>query len=287
VDAPNIKDFHATPMEVTMTTPSNPVNKPHNYHSFLFSQITVTHGPAGLLSRFLLRAEHDARERGISLSLGTMQELVELNRANRPSWHPVFSGFDPDMNDLSEDNAVGLFGYTERGEVVAAQAARIYHWPLTNYAEEARTLRLLYSDPEKYKLPDERCEVSAVAARGLTGRIVYSGAAWYRPDYRGRGLVEILPRIARAYAYTRWNSECTVTMMAEALVRKGVHWRTGHQNIEWDVRFINSRDDTNSRHGTIRFALLWTKTDEMLEDLVHYLNRPGAPGDAALDVANT
>jgi hypothetical protein len=164
-------------MEVAMTTPSILVNKPHEYQRSLFSQITVTHGPAGLLGRFLLRAEQDARERGVSLTFGTMAELVELNRANSATWVPVFSGFDPDMNDLSADNAFSIFGYTERGEVVAAQAARFYHWPATNYAEEARTLRLLYRDPARFKLPDERCEVSAVAARGLTGRIVYSGAA--------------------------------------------------------------------------------------------------------------
>jgi hypothetical protein len=63
-------------------------------------------------------------------------------------------------------------------------------------------------------------------------------------------------------------------------VRKGVHRNTGHQNIEWDVRFINTRS------GTIRFALLWTKTDEMLEDLVHYLDRTTPPSGVALGAAN-
>jgi hypothetical protein len=150
--------------------------------------------------------------------------------------------------------------------VVATQAARLYSWPETNYHEEAISLRLLYGDPAKCKLPGERCEVTAVAARGLTGRIVFSGAAWCRPDYRRRGLVEILPRIARALAYTRWNSDCTVTMMAEALVRKGVAQATGHKNIEWDVRLMNARP------GTLRLALLWTKKEEMLEDLEAFLS---------------
>ena len=54
---------------------------------------------------------------------------------------------------------------------------------------------------------------------GVTGRVVFSGAAWYRRDYRGKQLVEILPRLSRAYAYTRWRSDCTITMMTEAVVK--------------------------------------------------------------------
>jgi hypothetical protein len=252
-------------MEVDMTITPSPQRTSQPARS-LFSQITVDHGPAGLLGRLFLKAEQAARDRGVELSFATMQELAEVNRKNRVSWVPLFSGFDPALNRFSEHDTLCIFGRNEHGEVVATQAARLYDWPNTNYREEAISLRLLYSDPDRSKLPNEHCEVTAVAARGLTGRIVYSGGAWYRPDYRGRGLVEILPRIARALAYTRWNADCTVTMMAEALVRKGVARRTGHKNIEWDVRFINTRS------GTIRFALLWTKREEMLEDLEAFLS---------------
>ena len=48
--------------------------------------------------------------------------------------------------------------------------------------------------------------------------------------------------------------------MAEAVVRGKVFPRNGYRNIEWDIKMFNSR-------GKIpRFALLWTKRDEMLED---------------------
>jgi hypothetical protein len=252
-------------MEVEMTITPSPQLASQPARS-LFSQITVDHGPAGVLGRLFLKAEKVARDRGLHLSFATMQDLVEVNRKNRVSWVPLFSGFDPALNRFSDHDTLCIFGRNEHGEVVATQAARLYDWPNTNYREEVLSLRLLYSDPDKSRLPGERCEVTAVAARGLTGRIVYSGAAWYRPDYRGRGLVEILPRMARALAYTRWNPDCTVTMMADALVRKGVSQRTGHRNIEWDVRLINTRT------GTLRVALLWTKTGEMLEDLEAFLS---------------
>ena len=42
--------------------------------------------------------------------------------------------------------------------------------------------------------------------------------------------------------------------------------RNGYRNIEWDVQFIGTRC------GSIRFALLWIKRDEMLEDLQNFLS---------------
>jgi hypothetical protein len=232
----------------------------------LFSQITVTHGPAPLLGRSLLKAEDAALRRGVRLSFASLNDLLQLNRNNRDTWLPLISLFDPTLNDLSEDQAFCILGSNKDGEIVAAQAGRLYDWPDTSYHEEASNLRLLYTNPSRSKLPDEGCRVSALAAKGITGRVLFSGAAWYRPDYRGCGLVEILPRIARAYAYTRWNTDCTVTMMSETNFKKGVFPRNGYRNAEWDVQLINSR------MGTIRFVLLWIKPDEMLDDLGSFLD---------------
>ena len=90
-------------------------------------------------------------------------------------------------------------------------------------------------------------------------------AAWYRRDYRGKGLVEYLPRLSRAYAAGVWGTETTITMMAENNVKKGVFPRNGYRNIEMDV------DVVNSQGGTIRFAYIWTKGEEMEEDLEEFL----------------
>jgi hypothetical protein len=148
--------------------------------------------------------------------------------------------------------------------VVATQAGRLYDWTGTSYHEQAQSFGLIYRDPPTQRLPGERCEVTALAAKGIDGRVLFSGGAWYHPDYRGIGLVEILPRLARALACARWNPHCTITMMAEHNVRKGVFPRNGYHNLEWEVRFIDTRS------GTIRFALLWTKRDEMLRDLEQF-----------------
>ncbi len=231
----------------------------------LFSQISVQHGPTAFLGRVFLLCEAELRERGVSLAFAGMQELVAVNRANSDSWAPLWSGFNPAFSNLTPDNSFCILGYDRHGEVVATQAARFLDWPDTNYQREAEALRLMYADPEASKLPGEQCRVTALAAKGMSGRVVNTGAGWYRRDFRGKGLVSLLPRMARALAYTRWATDCSVTMMAEPVVRANVFPRTGYRNIEWEVQMVKSR-------GQIpRFALLWSKHDEMLEDLAEFL----------------
>jgi len=234
--------------------------------STIFANISIDNGPPGLLGRALLKAEAAARARGVALAFGSMQDLMLVNAVNFDTWGPVFPGFDPAYNDLTPENSFCFLGRNARGEVVATQAGRFYDWTSTNYAEQARSFGLIYRDPVSQRLPDERCEVTALAAKGIDGLVFYSGGAWYRPDFRGVGLVEILPRMARALAYARWNARCTITMMAEHNVKKGVFPRNGYHNLEWEVRFIGTRS------GTMRFALLWTKSNEMLEDLEGFLS---------------
>jgi hypothetical protein len=235
-------------------------------HKTLFSAIDINHEPRGLLGRVLLKGEAAARARSVSLSFASMQDFMAANAANPETWGPTFPGFDPRFNDLSPENSFCILGRDANGEIVATQAGRLYDWTRSNYWKEAESLRLIYANPRSQKLPRERCEVTALAAKGIEGRVFYSGGAWYHPRYRGVGLVEILPRMARALARARWNATCTTTMMVERNVRKGVFPRNGYRNIEWDVRFIDTRI------GSIRFALLWIKHEEMLADFDAFLS---------------
>src|SRR5262245_41587696 len=171
-------------------------------HKALFDQITVIHGPAALIGRFLLKAEHALHQRGLEVSFASMDELLAVNEKNRETWLPLFPLFNPTLNSLNKVNSFCILGYNQQGEAVAAQAGRLFEWAETNLYDEATSLRMFYDAPDKSKNTHERCIVTALAAKGVTGRVVFSGAAWYRRDYRGKQLVEILPRLARAYAYT-------------------------------------------------------------------------------------
>ena len=235
--------------------------------STLFSQVQLGRGDVPLLGRTILAAEQLTRHLGVHLRFVAAQDFLQVNQDNRATWLPLGSMFDCRFNDLRADNSFFIVGENEQNEVVACQACRVFDWSATTFKEECESLRFWYADPATQKNANETATVSSLAARGTTGCIAYSGGAWYRTDYRGKGLVEYLPRLARAYARGRWATDVTITLMAENNVKKGVFPRNGYRNIEWSV------DVVHSQGGTIRFAYLWTKADEMEADLREFLSR--------------
>jgi hypothetical protein len=245
----------------------------------LFSQITLRYGPAGVLGRAILAAEQLALAKGVRLSFVTGHELLGVNEANRSTWLPLISVFDIRFNQLDERNAFFILGRDAAGDVVACQAGRLYEWEHTSFKTECESLGMFYRDPDTMKLPGEEWTVSALAARGASGRVAFSGAAWYRRDYRGVGLVEWLPRLSRALAKGLWDTEVTVTVMAENNFNRGVYPRNGYRNAEWAVEAINGR------MGTLRYAFLWSKSSEMVADLEQFLGDLASGSDAALRAA--
>jgi hypothetical protein len=248
-------------------TPAEEGMRIHQAGRSLLDGITIDFGPPDLLGRFFLKADTALRERGITLSFGTLDELVAVNRANSDTWRPLISIFDPAFGGINRDNSYVLLGRDHYGDVVATQAGRLYSWTDTNFSEEAESLRLFYPDPERQKLPGETVNVSAKMAAAIKGRVVFSGAVWFRPDHRGRFLTGIMPRISRANAHTRWFTDTTMTMMAEKIVEKGVAARVGYTEVDWDVSL------RNTRFGDQRFALLTMQTSQMLDDLSGFLEQ--------------
>jgi hypothetical protein len=231
----------------------------------LFSQVALRYGPAGILGRSILAAEQLALSKGVRLSFATAAELLAVNEANRATWLPLISVFDVRFNALNDANAFFILGRDVNGDVVACQAGRLYTWEHTSFKAECEAMTMFYRDPDSMKLPGEEWTVSALAASGMSGRVAFSGAAWYRRDYRGVGLVEWLPRLSRALAKGLWDTDVTVTVMAENNVKRGVYPRNGYRNAEWAVEAVNGR------MGTLRYALLWSKSAEMIEDLEQFL----------------
>jgi len=243
----------------------------------LLSHITIEHGPIALLGRFFLQAERAARGRGVYLSLCPLEELVAVNQQNRDTWRPLIPIFDPYQGGFRPDNGFCILGRDDRGEVVAAQAARLYNLDQTSFYDAATSLKLFYEDPSAALARGEMCTVTARSTRTMTGRVVFSGAGWYRPDYRGRLLSCILPRISRAYAHTRWNSAFTVSMMAEAVIKGGMAARCGYTNVDWDVTV------RNFAIGDLRFAFVWMKAEQLLDDAEAFLSSFAPQVDRAVE----
>lgn len=226
------------------------------------NQLCSQRGRGDVTGRFFLAAERAVRQRGVRLEFGSFDDLVETNRRNFRSWSQLNRAFDASVAPIPRDRAFCILGRDRHGEVVATQAARFYDIGDECIGDVMQSLRLFFPDTLTPEIAArEMCEVTAPAARRIRGRVVYSGGGWYHPDFRGCSLSALLPRMSRAYAYARWNSDYTVTWVVEALIRKGVLARYGYTNFEWGVRF--------STEGRIYYegAFAWMHRSQMIDDL--------------------
>jgi hypothetical protein len=235
--------------------------------------LRVDHGPIELLGRFFLKAEMAARKRGLDLSFASFEELAAVNLANRQHWAPLLPQFRPGMPGLGEDTAFCILGRNAAGEVVATQAARFYDLSASNLQHESESLRLFYgSGPTP---PDATCRIRTPVARSIRGYVAYSGSGWYRPDYRGLQLSAILPRISRAYALARWNTQTTVSFINVGLVQKGIAARYGYTRLDGEVRL------RNVFAADFKGVVAWMPRDELVSDIRHFLRT----FDAQIDIA--
>jgi hypothetical protein len=226
-------------------------------------RLEIEHGPAGLLGRFFLRAEASARARGLTLWLATLEELRSFNDTENPDW-PLMPMFEPGKAGLPLEDAFSILGTNARGEIVATQAARVYRLSSTTLRKEAESLRLFFGSGEA---PHEACcTIKAAAANAIAGTVVYSGGGWYHPDFRGLDLSAILPRMSRALAYTRWESDFTVSFVDWRLVQKGVAARYGYTNLDDGVTMSNVLP--KEEFGA---ALAWMPREQLLADLAQFL----------------
>ena len=248
------------------------------------AHIRIKYGPVGLLGRFFLWADSAARDRGVTLSFGSLQDLIEANRSNADSWRPLFPVFDEALGGVTPETAFVLIGRDKRGEVVATQSARIYDWSETSLKDEANSLRMFYADPVAACARGDRCEITTPIAEKIRGRVAFSGAVWYRRDFRGKDLATILPRISRAYAFTRWNSDFTIGLMADAVIAGGMAERVGYTKLEHSCV-----DLVVSPLGEVRCGLASMQPDELLADLAAVMDRVRVPvvGDRIAEDAVT
>lgn len=231
-------------------------------------QVEFNHGPFDLLAKFFLKADKMARDRGIRLSIRhDMENLAELNdvETRKGNWHPLVSQFDPRLNDLTPDDVFWMSGFNEAGEIVAAQAARVYDWTRSDLSQECGSLRMFYRDPDAQRLPGERWACGGSAA-SIKGMVCYSGSGWVRPDYRGRNMAAILPRISRAHALTRWGTDYTVSFVSRTLVDKGVAAAYGYKNVEFVV------DKANTHYDDLDLSLVWMDRDRLVEDVGRFVS---------------
>lgn len=247
----------------------------------LITDITLEHGPVDLLGRFFLKADTAAHQRGVTLSFGTFEDLIEVNEKNRDSWKKLSTLYDCRVcpQGLAPERAFCILGRDARGEVVATQAARIFDLDKETLFDLATSLRMIYDDPERMKRPTERCEVTAPIAKTMRGKLLMNGAVWYHPAYRKRQLSMIIPRVCRTYAYTHWKIDHSMGLVMEGPTKGGVIDSLGYPYREWDLKFI----DSSLGDGAFSCCLAWMSSDQLLDDLESWLAGFDAQVDRGVD----
>ena len=203
----------------------------------LLDQITVHHGPQKLLARFFLIADQDARDKGVTLRLRTdfdRMHQIRLRHCEDPLM--LAPNFDPAQSNLRIDQAFWIEGLDPNGQTVLTHAARLFDWQHTNLKQEVEALRVHYHEPAPHIAAGESIQMTAPTGTRISRRTAYVGAMWVRPDYRRRGLTRIIPRISRAYAYTRWNTDFTWGFMEPHLHEGGASRAYGRYTVEEGLR---------------------------------------------------
>ena len=234
--------------------------------------LTIKHGPARLLSTFVLEGDKAARRLGIRLRLRhDFPELVYVNEqqiANN-NWYPLAKMFDPGVSDLVPENSYWISGEDERGEIVLTQAGRIYYWPETTLEQEVRLM--FYGGQDE----GQRCIITAAAAKLITGVVFCGGSHWIHPDFRGRELSRLLSRLGRAYAVARWPVNWAMALVTPTIVEKGVASGYGYKHHSRSIFF------PASPLGDLETVVTYLSTAEAYEDFAEYLIGEPADTDAA------
>lgn len=145
------------------------------------------------------------------------------------------------------------------GEIVATQAGRVYYWPDSTMEQEARLM--FYAGREE----GQNCVVTAADAKKISGVVFYGGSVWVRPDFRGRQLSQLLPRLGRAYAVARWPVDWGISLVAPVLVEKKVAAGYGYKHVSYSVSY------PGSPWGDIDFALVSISAMEAYDDFARLL----------------
>jgi hypothetical protein len=226
--------------------------------------LTIKHGPAPLLSRFVLEGDKAVREKGIRLRLRhDFEELVYVNKqqTSRGNWFRLVNMFNPQYSDLTPENSYWISGEDDRGEIAVTQAGRVYYWPESTLEHEARLM--FYGGRDE----GQRCIVAAEDAKLIRGVVFYGGSVWVRPDFRGRRLSELLPRLGRAYALARWPVDWGISFVAPTLVEKGIAAGYGYKHSSYSITF------PASPWGELEVVLVSLSAAEAYEDLTEALTK--------------
>ncbi len=216
-----------------------------------------------LLDRLLRHGTTALAERGVRLVRhDDMRSLRDRHRddAFLGAERPLPSQLDVDFCALPPDRAFWIEGLDAAGRTVLTHAARLFDWTRTDLESEGRALRIFYDEPLLHARPGADLTLAQPMPTRVAGRVAYVGGLWIHPDFRGRGLARIMPRIGRAWTHVRWAPDFAFSHVVDHLLDAGLDGVYGYPHRHRGLHFRN-------RYGRV-FAIswVWMSASELLSD---------------------
>ena len=199
--------------------------------------LTIKHGPARLLSTFVLEGDKAARRMGLRLRLRyDFGELLYFNkqRIAQGDWYRLPNMFHPEYSDLLPENSYWISGENENGEIVVTQAGRVYYWPESTLEQEARLM--FYAGREQ----GQRCMVTAADAKKISGWSSTAVPSGFVLISAADSSPSCCPRLGRAYAVARWPVDWGISLVAPVLVEKKIAAGYGYKHVSYSVSYPGS-----------------------------------------------
>jgi hypothetical protein len=225
--------------------------------------LTVRQGSGPAIGRFVIEGDRAARAFGLNLRLRhDFEELVYFSHCEAAAgrWYPVTDQFNPERSDISPENGFWIAGENEAGAIVTVSAARVFDWRDTNLEEQAVAVFYGRDDGQPCIIAPEVAQV----ARQISGLVYSAGAAWVRPDYRKRELSQLMQRMAKAYALSRWPLDWAIGFVPRALADNGTALGYGVKHLGYSFFYPELRWS--------ELVLAYTTGEEVYEDFDTFLD---------------
>ncbi|MGI9409365.1 MAG: hypothetical protein ACR2OV_04780 [Hyphomicrobiaceae bacterium] len=246
----------------------------HIVDSFL-SKLEIKHGPIGLLGRYFLLAERLLRDRGLSIEITGIEQASSTHVENKMSWNAFPPMLDARLSHIDPDKSYCFLGRDSDGQVMFAQAGRIFELGERSFADIISDQSFFYGPAPVVSENAPTCETWSTKAREITGTIVYSGALWVHPDARGGRLASVLTRLSRSYALAKWGTRFTVAFVSEDMAKTPLVGIYGYKNLDDGAAIYGLFDEP------IMFKLMWMSDDELIADLASFYAERSAQIDSA------
>lgn len=185
--------------------------------------------------RFVATSAEIFQRYGVTLEVGYDFEVYrDLLKEARPD-HILGAPFDPQIHELTVENALWIVGRNVDGVIVHTQAVRMLDMNGMSVGEYF-TQRFREFPPSGVDLDLKRSRFRAgPTAKRMRGTCAYQGEFWIAPgeaSLRGQGMCCVLSRYAFYQTVQHWDPDYMMAFMVKALVFKGFAEKSGYMHTQ-------------------------------------------------------